>query len=453
MLKKVDATNGNLTKQIFIYTFPLVLSTILQNFFNFADKAVLGNMAGTVAVASIAATGTISQLVISGAVGLAGGTSIVLARFVGAKSQKNIRSTIDTSLITAVILGVIVAVAGFFLTPVFLRVTDCPKECFNGAMLYMRITLGFAPMTLLYNYGSAIMRALGDTQRPLIYVTIAGIVNVVLNIVLCLVLPQKVIAVAVATAISTLISALLILRRLSKMEDFSKLEFKKMRFEFKTFRRIIRFGIPVSITSLVLPLGNLQITTAINSFGPQAMAGQSAALSVESFVHAFVTGFGITAMTFIGQNLGAKNVERVKKTFWKCNLYTVLISGSLGVITYLTGEFWLGIIVGSGAKEAIGYGMLRMQYVILVEFLYAVSNVLTSTLKAFGYPVLTSITNIVFNLGFRVFWMQFIYPLNPEYSTIMSCYTAAWILNLIFYIIFTAFVFRKYVKYGICKKI
>lgn len=452
-MKRIEGTQGNLTKQIFRYTIPLILATILQNFFNVADQAVLGNMAGTTAVASVAATGTISLLIINGAVGLSTGTAIVLARFVGARNEKNIRATVDTSLITAAILGLIVAVAGFFLAPVFLNATGCPRECYEGAMLYMRITLAAAPATLLYNYGSAILRNLGDTQRPLIYVTIAGVVNVVLNIILCLILSQKVVAVAVATVVSNLVSCALVLRRLFCIDDAAKVTFSRMRFDFEAFKRIFRFGIPASISSLVFPLGNLQITAGINSFGAQAVAGHSAAISMENFVHAFVTGFGSSAMTFIGQNIGAQKVERVKKTLWLCLLYSTLIAGSLGVLAYLTGEFLLGIIVGKSAVTAIEYGMLRLFHVMLFEFLYAISGVLTGALKAFGYPMLTSITNIFFNLGFRVFWMTVIYPTNPKFSTIMLCYTVSWVLNLVFYIIFTTVVYRKYVKTGICKKI
>ena len=452
-MKRIDATKGPLTKQLFTYTIPLVLSTILQNFFNVADKAVLGNMAGTVAVASIAATGTISSLIISGAVGLSTGTAIVLARFVGARDEKNIRSTIDTSLITAFFFGLIVAVAGFFLTPVFLTATGCPAECYEGALLYMRITLAAAPATLLYNYGSAVLRSLGDTQRPLVYVTVAGVVNVVLNILLCLVLSQKVVAVAVATVASNVVSCFLVLRRLARIEDSAKVVFSRMRFEFSAFMRVFRFGIPASISSLVLPLGNLQITAAINSYGAEAIAGHSAAISVENFVHAFVTGFGSSSMTFIGQNIGAQKVDRVKKSFWLCLLYGTLLAGSLGVLTYLSGEFWLGIILGRSAAAAIEYGMLRLFYVILFVFLYAISNVLTGALKSFGYPMLTSITNIFFNLGFRVFWMMCIYPLNVKFSTVMQCYTVSWVLNLIFYLIFFVVVYRRYTKTGVCKKI
>lgn len=453
MRKKVDATQGGLTKQIFLYTIPLILATILQNLFNFADKAVLGNMAGTTAVASIAATGTVSSLIISGAVGLSTGTAIVLARLVGAKNDQEIRATVDTSLIVAAVLGLAVAVAGYFLTPVFLTATGCPEVCYEGAKLYMRITLAAAPATMLYNYGSAILKSTGDTQRPLTYITIAGVVNVVLNIILCLVLAQKVVAVAVATVASNVISAALVLRRLCCTDDVTRVQFSRMRYDWSAIKRIIRFGIPASISSLVLPLGNLQITAAINSFGADALAGHSAAISVENFVHAVVTGFGSASMVFIGQNIGAQKVDRVKKSLWLCLVYNVLLAGSLGVLTYLSGEFWLEIILGRSAAAAVEYGMLRLFHVILFEFLYAISNVLVGALKAFGYPMLTSITNIAFNLGFRVLWMRFVYPMTYKFSTIMLCYTVSWVLNLCFYLVFAAVVYRRYAKTGHCKKI
>lgn len=452
-MKTVDATKGSLTKQIFIYTIPLVLSTILQSLFDIADKSVLGNMAGTTAVASIAATTTVSSLIISGAVGLSTGTAIVLARFVGQRDEERMRKTIDTSLITSVSIGLFVAVVGFILAPIFLTVTNCPDECYKGALYYMRIVISAAPATLLYNYGSAILRTLGDSQRPLIYIAIAGVIKVTLNIILCFILPQKVIAVAVATIVSNLISASLVFYRLCHLEDGIKVNLSQMHFDYPSFVCILRFGIPTSISSLVLPLGNIQITAAINSYGPSAMAGHAAAISVENFSYAFSSGFASATMTFMGQNIGAKNIERVRKTFWLCLAYNTLITGSLGVFTYLTGEFWIGIIVGMSSTAAIKYGMTRLFYVILFVFINAISNVLISTIKAFGYPVLTSITNIAFNLGFRVLWMQFVYPYSQKFSTIMLCYTVAWILNLIFYMLFTMIVYRRYVKKGICKEI
>ena len=452
-MKRVDATQGSLTKSIFTYTIPLILSTILQSLFGIADKAVLGNMAGHSAVAAIGATGTVTELIINGAVGLSAGTAIVLARFVGQKDEKNIRETIDTSLITSVAFGLIVAVAGFILAPVFLTVTNCPEECYDGALLYMRIYLAAAPASLLYNYGSAILRTLGDTKRPLAYITAAGVVNVVLNIILCFILQEKVAAVAIATVASKLISAFLVLRQICKLEDGAHIQIKKMRFRFSAFSRILRFGIPASISSLVIPLGSLQVVTAINSFGADAIAGSSAASSVNSIAQAFSGGFGAATTTFMGQNIGAKDVNRVKKSFWYFLGFNVLITGTLGVLTYLTGELWISIIIGKSSPAAINYGMTRMFHVTLFMFVNAINQVLSHAIQAFGYPMITSVTNIAFTLGFRILWMQFVYPLKPGFSTVVLCFTVSWILNMIFCAIFTSIVYLRYTKKGICKKI
>ena len=451
--KKVDATQGPLLKLIFSFAIPLMLTTIAQDLFNIADKAVLGNMAGNTAVAAVGATGTITSLIINGAVGLSTGTSIVLARFIGQKNEKNIRTTIDTALLTSVMLGVIVAVAGVILAPFFLTATNCPKECYDGALLYIRIYISAAPFTLLYNYSAAILRTLGDTQRPLMYIITGGIVNVVLNVILCLILPQKVAAVAIATVASKIISAFLATRRLCRLEDSTRVSIPKMRFDLKSFALIFRFGIPVSVSNMILPFANLQIVSAINSFGVDAVAGFSASSSAGSIIGAIAAGFGSATTTFMGQNIGAKNVDRVKKSFWYSLGLNVLISGALGVLVFLSGRLWIGLIIGFDATAAIEYGMIRMFYVTLFMFISAANRSFNGALQAFGYPFLTSVSNIVFSLGFRILWMQLIYPKSPTFSMINACFTVSWTLNMIFYGIFFAFVYTRYVKKGICKKI
>ncbi len=453
MLKKVDATQGSVLKLIFLYTVPLIISSIMQNLFHIADKAVLGNMAGNAAVASISATGTVTELIISGAVGLSTGTAIVLARLVGQKDEKKIRETMDTSLITGFSLGLIIAVLGFILAPFFLNFVKCPEDCFDGALIYMRIYLAAAPASLLYNYGSAMLRSLGDTQRPLIYIMVAGVVNVVLNVVLCLILPQKVAAVAIATVTSNLISAILVFTRLCHLEENIKVVPLRMRFNPGAFSKILRFGIPSSISCLVHPIGNLQVMTEVHSYGSEVMAGFSASVSVDTIPRAFADGFGSATTTFIGQNIGAGKVDRVKQSFWYTLVISLLITGSLGAFLFFTGEFWIGLIIGRSSSVAIEHGMIRALHVTLFMFVYAINSTLSYALLAFGYSVLTSISNIAFNLIFRVLWMQFIYPIKPEFPTIPLCFTFSWILNMLLFTIFFIFVYRRYVKKGICKRI
>ena len=453
MAKKVDATSGNLVKLIFVFTIPIILSTILQSLFSIADKAVLGNMAGPVAVASIGATGTVSALIIHGAVGLSTGTAIILARYVGQRNIEKIKQTIDTSLITSVLLGAVVGFVGVCLAPFFLNVTNCPEECYNGALIYMRIYLAASPATLLFNYGSAILRSLGDTKKPLVYITIAGIINLVLNVVLCIILPEKVMAVAIATVSSKVISAILVLRRILDFDAELGLRLTRMRFDFKAFVSILRFGIPSSISNLMYPLANLQIVTAINSFGVHAIAGNSAGDSIHTIAGAFSGGFGTATTTFLGQNIGAKKSERVRKAFWYMLGFSILISGSLGVILYLTGNVWLRMILGASSADAIAYGMKRLFFVTFFTAISAINSVLSHAFQAFGYPLFTSVSNVTFTLVFRIIWMQLIYPQNPTFNMIMSCFTVSWTLNMIFYAVVFTFIFRRYIKKGLCKKI
>jgi len=448
----VDATQGNLIKLIFVYTIPLILTTIMQQLFTLVDTAVLGNMADTVAVASVGATGTITSLTLNGITGLATGTSIVLARFIGQKDEGRIRSTIDTSLLLSVGFGLIVAILGITLSPAFLRLVDCPRECFDGAVLYLRIYIAAAPITLLYNFGAAILRAMGDSQRPLFYITVGGLANVFLNVILCLVLPQKVAAVAISTVVSKIISAALVFHRLCTMEGERRVSLKKIRFDLVAFGNIIRFGIPTSISNLLYPIANLQVVPAINSFGVEAVAGNSASAHIHNIAGSFANGFANATTVFMGQNIGAENQDRVKKSFWYCLGLGVSIAAVVGFLAYLSGEFWLGLILGTSSHEAIGYGMIRMFYLTQFLFINLANSVLLHALQAYGYPIFGSVSSIAFTLGFRILWMQLIYPKYPTFDNVMACFVVSWTLNMLFNAVFVTIFYRRYNK-GIYKKI
>ncbi|MBE6601923.1 MAG: MATE family efflux transporter [Ruminococcaceae bacterium] len=451
-MRKVDATQGKLVKLIFVYTIPLILTTLVQQLFTLVDTAVLGNMADTTAVASVGATNTITSLVLNGITGLSTGAVIILARYIGQKDEEKMRSVIDTSLITAVGFGIIVAVLGILLTPTLLDLVKCPDDCLAGAKLYLQIYIAAAPITLLYNYGAAIMRTMGDTQRPLIYISVSGLVNVVLNIILCFCLEQKVAAVAIATVVSKIISAALVFHHLCHMEGPARVSIKKMRFDFRAFRSLIQYGIPTSISNLLYPIANLQVTPAINSFGVEAVAGNSAGNHIHAILSSFVSGFAHATTTFMGQNIGADNKDRVKKSFWYCLGFGLLITGALGSFAYLSGEIWLGLILGRSSYEAIYYGMIRMFFVTLFTFVSLTNNVLLHALQAYGYPFFGSISSIFFTLGFRIFWMQLIYPKFDTFDAVMACFTVSWTLNAIFNAIFVAIISYRYSK-GKYKKI
>ncbi|MBQ8309446.1 MAG: MATE family efflux transporter [Clostridia bacterium] len=452
MKRKVDALQGSLIPLILTYTFPLILTTIAQHLFEIVDKAVLGNMADTVAVAAVGATGTITSLAINSFVGLSSGTTIVLGRYIGQKNDAKIRTAIDTSLIAGVGFGILVAIVGVIASPAFLILTNCPAACYDSALLYIRIYIAAAPATLLYNYGASVLRTLGDTRRPFIYIMIAGVTNLILNIILCLILPEKVAAVAIATAVSKIISAVLVVNRLCHFEDSARVRLHKMQFSLSALGNLLRFGIPTAVYKLIFPLANLQIVSAINSFGVDAVAGNSAAESINNINNSFTDSFGIATMTFMGQNIGAEQPERTRKSLLYCLFFSVGIGGAMGLLTHFTGEFWLGLILGFSSSHAIEYGMMRSFWVTQFMFIKGVNAVLSHALQAYGYPIFSSVNSIVFTLGFRIVWMQGFYPQNPTFSMIMMCFTISWTLIMLFNSVAAVILTHRYSK-GSYKKI
>ncbi len=448
---KIDATRGPILKLIVLYTIPLILSTLIQSLFNAVDIVVLGNMADSTAVAAVGATTSITHLIINTFIGLSNGTKIILARQIGARDGDGAQKTIDTSLITALMIGALIMIAGMFFAPSFLYWTDCPEECFAGAALYLRIYMLAAPAVLLYNFGSAILRASGDTQRPLYYILACGLLNVILNIVLCLILPQKVAAVAIATAASQYLGAVLVVRRLCRSNDICRTVLSRLRWCTSTFLHIMRYGLPVAFTQALYPLSNLQIQTAVNSFEVAGIAGSSAATTVDTLSSSCISALGTTAMAFIGQNLGAENHDRVKKSFKTCLLLNFCIGLTTGLFFYCTGRFWLRMILGNDLA-AIEYAMIKMGFITRFGAISALNAILSNAIQAFGYPSLTTVSSVACVFGVRTFWMQFIYPHFQTFEWLMACFTVTWILLLIVHILFFSVIYIRYKK-GIYRKI
>ena len=453
MLKatKIDATQGPILKLIILYTIPLILSTLVQSLFNAVDIVVLGNMADSAAVASVGATTAIVHLIVNTFVGLSNGTKIILTRQIGARDREGVQKTVDTSLISACVGGFLIMIVGMILSAPILNWTNCPSDCFDGALVYLRLYMLAAPAVLVYNYGSAILRASGDTQRPLYYILACGLLNVILNIVLCLILPQKVAAVAIATAASQYLGAVLVVRRLCRSNDICRTVLSRLRWCTSTFLHIMRYGLPVAFTQALYPLSNLQIQTAVNSFEVAGIAGSSAATTVDTLSSSCISALGTTTMAFIGQNLGAENHDRVKKSFKTCLLLNFCIGLTTGLFFYCTGRFWLRMILGNDLA-AIEYAMIKMGFVTRFGAISALNAILSNAIQAFGYPSLTTVSSVACVFGVRTFWMQFIYPHFQTFEWLMACFTTTWILLLIVHLLFFGVIYARYKK-GVYRRI
>lgn len=411
--------------------------------FNAIDIMVLGNMADATSVASVGATGSIFALLVNGFVGISAGLKILLARYIGAREEKKTNDSISTALIFASVFGAVVAVMGYFIAPAFLTFTDCPADCYDGAVLYLRIYLAATPAVLLYNFGSSVLTASGDTQRPLYYMLAGGALNVVLNVVFCLVLTQKVVAVAIATAASQILGAILTICRVKKVYN---IKIRHMNFSFNSLVSMLRFGIPVAITNVLYPISTIQIQSAINSYGSAAIAGSGAAGNIEGIVSAFTASFAATAGVFMSQNIGAQKYDRVKSSFYNSLWMAVSAGVILGGSMYLSGELWLTLLLGKNSESAVEFGMVRLMFVTLVYFIAAANGVLGHAIQSFGYPIVSSVSSIACVLVFRVIWMAWVYPLKQNFHCLNACFTVSWTLLLLCNIVSFIILYRRFLK-------
>lgn len=442
--RNVDATTGNLWKLIFVYAIPLILGTLIQTCFNSVDLMVVGNMADSNALASVGATTSIVHLMVGSLTGIAGGSKIILAHNFGAKNSAQIKATVDTSMITALFLGLLIAVIALPFAPSLLNVTNCPADCFDGAVLYIRIYVSAAPFILIYNFGAAVLTATGDSRRPLYFIIISGLTNVLLNIILCLVLTDKVAAVAIATAASQIVAAVLVMYRLCTMEGDGHLSLRDARFRMHAFLQIMSQGLPLALNSALYPFANLQIQSAINTYGVSAIAGNSASATLEGIPSAFSTAFASTATVFMSQNLGANLKDRVRKSFRYCLTISCSIGLVTGIFMFLTGRFWLSFFLPND-PAGIEFGMIRMQFVTLFYVIACANGILSASIQSFGHAPFSAVTSIIGVCGFRMFWMHVIYPLFPNYHMLMACFLVSW--SLVLFISILGFLhFRKHIK-------
>ena len=425
MRKTLNLTEDRLFPAILRFAWPLIVGSMMQILFNAIDIMVLGNMADSLAVASVGATSQITALIVNTFIGLSSGTGIVLARFLGAHDKKQVQNTVETALLTATFFGFFIILLGLFLAPSLLRLIKCPDDCFGGAMLYLRIYFFAAPFVLIYNFGSQIIRATGDTKRPLCYIVVAGLVNVILNVVLCLVLSQKVAAVAIATFASQALSAVLVMLRLLRIEGDCRVSLRRMRFHPDAFVRILRYGTPTAINHALYCLPNLMIQSSINAFGASAIAGHTAAASIEGLANCIPGSFGSATVTFRGQNLGAGKKDRVNRSMLYCFLLAFGSALVLGLCACLCGTLLLRLYVPDD-PAAVAFGLVRLHTLTAFLFINGINSFLASAVQAFGYNTLHAAGSIFSVLGLRVIWMQCIYPLCPTPEMLYLCFTVSW---------------------------
>lgn len=448
--KSIKITEGSILKSMIRYTIPIIFGSLIQTAFHSADLMVVGNMGNSADTAAVGAIGPIVTLFVTSSVGLSLGSKILLARSLGSQNPEKTKDIINTSLISSLAIGILVMLITMIFSKPLLIATDCPESCFDKALLYLRVYSLGIPCTLIYNYAAALIRASGNSSSPFKYLVIAGVLNVALNVILCLMLDNKAVAVAAATVASNTLGMILSIMHLIRADGIVRFTFKELSFSFSELLSIIKIGLPSAFSSSLYSISNLQMITEINSYGDLATSGNAAAASLEGFVSAFYGGLMASVTIFVGQNIGAGKKERVKKSILTAQIMGFILTSILSIVFYIIGEFWLGLYLPDNPK-AITFGMARMKYLMIPQFVSSVFGIFVNSMQAFGFSFIPMINSIITVLGFRVVWLEWIYPvLTNNYGRniefLYLCYTVSWILSLIVHSITFAIIYTKYKK-------
>ncbi len=440
---EIDMCEGAILPKMLQFTTPLMLSSILQLMFNAADVVVVGRFAGDNSLAAVGCTGSLINLLTNLFVGLSVGTNVMAARHYGAKQKQELHATVHTSIMIAVCGGILLTFVGVVFTKGILEIMGTPEPVLPLAALYLRIYFLGMVSNMLYNFGSALLRAVGDTRRPMYYLMIAGVINVILNLIFVIVFKMDVAGVALATIISQTISAFLVLKCLITSDSDIKLILKDLGFDFRELKNIIRIGIPAGLQGCIFSLSNVVIQSSINSFGETVVSGSSACSNLEGFVYVAMNSFYQAALAFISQNMGAGKFSRIKKIMICAILCVVAAGFALGRLELTFGRRLLGIYTTNPA--VIEAGMARMRIVDSTYFLCGLMDVMVGVLRGIGYSVMPMIVSLVGACGTRLLWIATVFQIEQyhEVETVYISYTFSWFLTFAAHLICFLIVRKK----------
>lgn len=441
---EMDMCNGPFVQKILIFYIPLMLSGILQLLFNAADIVVVGRFAGNQALAAVGSTSSLINLMVNFFMGLSVGCNVLVARYYGAGQKTELSQMVHTAIFTSLISGFFLIFLGIAVSRAALTWMGTPEDVIEHSVLYMRIYFVGMPFTMAYNFGAAILRAIGDTKRPLYYLLGAGIINVVLNLVFVIGFSMGVAGVAVATVISQAISAALVLRCLTRAPAAYRLDFSALKIHKDKLWKMMQIGLPAGLQSSLFSISNVLIQSSVNSFGSIVMAGNTAASNVEGFVYTAMNSFSQTIISFTGQNYGARKYKNIGKILLLCQGMVTLTGILLGNLAYFFGDKVL--LLYSSDAEVIQYGLLRMSIICTSYFLCGIMDVMAGALRGMGYSLVPMFVSLTGACLFRIVW---IYTVFRQYQSLICLYISypiSWALTFLAHVICFLIVYRKILK-------
>lgn len=439
----LDMTTGPFFKKIIFFSFPLILTGVLQLVYNAADIMVIGRFAGSASLAAVGSTNSLVHLILNLFIGLSTGSGVVCARLIGANDDKGVRKCVHTAMSMSIVSGVFVGILGFLISEPVLRFMDTPDDILHLASLYLKIYFLGAPGSLVFNFGAAIIRSTGDTKRPLFILAVSGIVNVLLNLVLVTVFHLDVAGVAIATIVAQYISAVAVVLRLLHLENSCRLHISKIRLHKNELKEILKIGLPAGFQSSLFSLSNVLIQSTINTFGSVAVAGNTAAQNADAFVYTSTNAIAQTAMTFTSQNMGAKKYENIRKVYFICLTFAFGVSAVLGVLSLTFPGEIIGIFTTDPA--VIEMGKHRIYIMMSTYFLCSIMDVAGCQIRGMGKSLEPMIITLMGACGIRVLWLYTGFPLKKELWNLYLSYPISWFVTFVaLFICF--FVFEKRIK-------
>lgn len=440
----MDMCNGPLLKKIILFAIPLMLSGVLQLLFNAADVIVVGRFTGNEALAAVGSTSSLINLLINLFVGVSVGANVLLGKHIGARDEESASKTVHTAVTFSLVVGIAMIFVGFFLSRPLLELMGTPEDVINLSVLYMRIYFVGMPAFMFYNFGAALLRAVGDTKRPLYFLTLAGIINVIFNLIFVIVFHMGVAGVALATIISEGISAFLVFLCLKGADGVLHLDHRSLSFHKDVAIQMMKIGLPAGLQGCIFSVSNVLIQSSVNSFGSIAMAGNTASANLEGFVYNAMNSLYQTSLSFTSQNMGAKKYKRVDKILIECLVIVMIVGIVMGGGAYLIGTSLLSIY--SSDPQVISYGLLRMSLICVPYFLCGMMDVFVGSLRGMGYSVMPMLVSLTGACLFRIVWIFTIFATNRSLFVLYFSYPVSWALtataHLICYMIVRKNVFK-----------
>ncbi|MBQ2271368.1 MAG: MATE family efflux transporter [Firmicutes bacterium] len=432
--RMITMTEGSIEKRVIQFAIPILLSNLLQQMYNTLDTIVVGRFVGSTALAAVGSTTALINLIIGFYMGLSTGAGVVVAQYYGAKNDEQLHKTVHTGMAISLASAVIIAVVGVVGAPFFLRWMGTPDDVMALAVSYLRIMFGGVIFMTLYNMGSGILRAIGDSTRPLIYLAVCAVLNVGLNLIFVIVFEMGVNGVAWATIIAQSISAALVLYNLIHTKEAYQLHPTKIRFHRDVFGRIVSIGIPAGVQSMVISFSNVVVQSNVNSFGSVTMAAFAASGKIDAFIYMVANALGLTATTFVGQNIGAKQYERVRTGVKHIIVLAMGSVAAFGGLVALLAPMLVGLV--NSEPDVVAIGAVQLRYLALTYWILAVPEVLSGSIRGSGISLVPMLISMIGMCGFRLVWLAIVMPIFRDFRVVSICYVVSWILTASTYLIY-----------------